>query len=157
MKRFALVPVMLLAALILVIGAGPALSAEKASDLKPLMGDNFGKMQVILVNMITANYKGLPERIEEIRDHARAISAMSPNSVKTDTDRKMFTNYAFTMERHAENMLTVLRELIKHDQAQASPEVMNIDYLRVVAARHYGELVTTCVLCHNQFRRKSVK
>lgn len=162
MRRFAIILIAFITVFGLVLGIGmidsnPVSAAKDSSGLKPLMGDNFGKMQVILINLITANYKGLPQSIENIRDHAIEISAMSPASVITEADRKMFSNYAFSMERQAENMLTVLRELINHDRAQTTPGMMNIDYLRVVAARHYGELVTTCVLCHNQFRRTQVQ
>lgn len=125
--------------------------------MKAMMGDNFQKVQVILLDLITSNYAGIPGEIENIREHAIHLSSHGPHGKAGKANPRLFTNYAYTLERQAANMATVLAELIRHDQTPSTPGVLNIDYLRVVAARHFGEMITTCVLCHNQFRRKVVK
>ena len=138
-------------------GAVPLWAATPAEEIRKMMGENFQNVQLILSELITANYQSLPQQIGLIRDHAIDISKKIPPDVTSEMGRKLFTTYAFTLENKSNNMITVLNELIKHDQATANAGQLNIDYLRVVAAQHFGEIVTTCVLCHNQFRRKVVK
>ncbi len=141
--------------------SGVTLSAwggKKAElPLKAMMGDNFQKVQVILMDLVTSNYAGIPVEIENIREHAIHLSRHGPHDKVGKTNPRLFKNYAYTLERQASSMATVLAELIRHDQTPSTPGQLNIDYLRVVAARHFGDMVTTCVLCHNQFRRKVVK
>ncbi len=153
-----LVFVFLAAAIII---SGVTLSAwggKKAEmPMKAMMGETFQKVQVILMDLVTSNYAGIPGEIENIREHAIHLSRHGPHGKAGKANPRMFANYAYTLERQAGNMATVLAELIRHDQTQSTPGQLNIDYLRVVAARHFGEMITTCVLCHNQFRRKVVK
>jgi hypothetical protein len=128
-----------------------------ASSIKELMGDNFQNIQVILQNLVTANYAPVPAQISIIHQHALELPKKMPETVKTDYEKRVFTTYAYQLESTTANMLTVLDELNKRDKMSAEPGKMNIDYLRVVAARQFGEIVATCVLCHNQFRRHPVK
>ncbi len=125
--------------------------------LKAMMGDNFQKVQVILMDLMTSNYAAIPGEIAYIREHAIHLSRHGLHGKAGKDNPRLFTNYAYSLERQAGNLATVLVELIRHDETQSTPGVLNIDYLRVVAARHFGEMITTCVLCHNQFRRKVVK
>ncbi|MEE8435793.1 MAG: hypothetical protein V3S64_13500 [bacterium] len=125
--------------------------------MKQMMGENFETIQTILKNLITSNYKELPKKIEVIHEHAVHMGKSPPDAVNTEFTRKMFINYAYSLEVQTRNMLTILKELIKHDRKtpRKSGE-LNIDYLRVVSARHFGDMITSCVLCHNQFRRKVI-
>lgn len=133
-------------------------SAKTASkSMKRMMGENFQTIQLILKNLITSDYKKLPGKIEVIHEHAVHMGKSPPDGVNTEFARKMFINYAYSLETQSRNMLTVLEELIKHDQKTPQKKgKLNIDYLRVVSARHFGDMITSCVLCHNQFRRKVV-
>ena len=132
-------------------------SFAQSSPIKALMGDNFQNIQVILYNLVTAQYDRLPAQIRVIHDHALELQKKVPDTVKTTEEKRTFTAYAYQLESNTGNMLTVLDVLNQHDKQQSDPGKMNIDYLRVVAARQFGEIVTTCVLCHNQFRRHVVK
>lgn len=133
--------------------------AGRASSqpIKELMGDNFQNVQVMLYNLVAAQYDRLPGQIRTIHDHAVKLRNNPPDTLKSEFEQRTFTTYAYQLENNTSNMLTVLEELIQHDQQQVQSGQMNIDYLRVVAARHFGEIVTTCVLCHNQFRRHPVQ
>ena len=149
----------LAAALALILAGvltGMAQRANSAS-LKELMGDNFQNVQVMLFNLVRSKYEVMPAQIATIRDHAIELGKKMPETIKTDFERKTFISYATQLENNANNMLTVMHELIKHDKSPNEPGKLNIDYLRVVAARQFGEMVTSCVLCHNQFRRYPVK
>jgi hypothetical protein len=143
----------------LVSGAVLAGMARQASSssIKDLMGDNFQNIQVILYNLITARYDRVPEQIRVIHQHAVELPQKVPETAKSDFEKRTFVTYAYQLESHTSNMLTVLDELNKRDKMQADPGKQNIDYLRVVAARQFGEIVATCVLCHNQFRRNPPK
>ena len=156
---WAILVILSIAVTVFISGFSLAAWGGKKGDLpmKSMMGDNFQKVQVILMDLVTSNYIGLSGEIESIREHAIELSKKGLKSKIGKSNPRLFTNYAYTLERQAGNMATVLTELIRHDQIQSTPGELNIDYLRVVAARHFGEMVTTCVLCHNQFRRKVVK
>ncbi len=127
------------------------------SAIKSLMGDNFQNIQTILYNLVTAKYEKLVPQIKTIHDHALELSKKPPAAVKTDLEKRTFVTYAYQLESNTANMLTVMDALLQHDKTPTEAGKLNIDYLRVVAARQFGEIVTTCVLCHNQFRRYEVK
>ena len=132
-------------------------SLAQSSSIKALMGDNFQNIQVILYNLVTAQYQRLPNQIRVIHDHALELQKKVPDTVKSDIERRTYSAYAYQLESNTANMNTVLDVLIEHDKNPTEAGKLNIDYLRVVAARQFGEIVTTCVLCHNQFRRYAVK
>jgi len=136
--------------------AAPARPAGD-SAIKNLMGDNFQNIQIILSNLITARYDKLAPQIKTIHEHALELSKKPPATVKTETERRTFVTYAYQLESNTANMMTVMDVLIQHDKSPTEPGKLNIDYLRVVAAGQFGQVVTTCVLCHNQFRRYTVK
>ena len=146
--------VALVGVFLLAWAAQPLVAADRA-DVKKLMGDNFQLMQDILEGLLTAHYDNLPGDVAVIRDHASALSSNVPQSVPQES-RRTFVTYAYTLEQKSENLITVLAELIKHEKQRTDPAALNIDYLRAVAASEFGEVVTTCVLCHNQFRRRTV-
>ena len=134
----------------------PSPWAAKEPGLKRLMGENFQNVQLILSDLMTSNYGSLPEKISSINSHAIDLGKNPPDFLKDNYSRRLFSDYASGLQYQSGNMLTVLKELIQHDQQRSQPGKMNVDYLRVVAARHFGEIVTSCVLCHNQFRRHMV-
>lgn len=155
MRRIGIASALLLVAIMVI--AQPAWAQTKSgTNLKSIMGENFQNIQLILQNLITSNYNNVPKEIKIIHKHAVDLGKTQPDFIKSDFSKRMFTNYAYRMESQAGNMLTVLEELIKRDQAKTKSGALNIDYLRVVAAQHFGEIITSCVLCHNQFRRKRV-
>ena len=125
--------------------------------IKSLMGDNFQNIQIMLFNLVTAKYDKLLPQVRTIHDHAVELSKKPPATVKSDVEKRTFVTYAYQLESNTANMMTVMDALLLHDKTPVEPGKLNIDYLRVVAARQFGEVVTTCVLCHNQFRRYEVK
>jgi len=153
MSRFK-TAVMLLGVLFLAWAAQPIKAADQ-TEIKRLMGDNFQIVQDILIGLLTAHYEKLPEKVNVIRDHAFELSKSVPQTVPPELHRT-FVAYAFNLEQKAGDLNATLSELIRHDRQRTDPVALNIDYLRAVTASQFGELVTTCVLCHNQFRRKSV-
>lgn len=138
-----------------IIPVSPVQSTTPA--IKRLMGENFQNIQLILASLITSDYQNLPEKIQLIHDHAVDLAKTTPSFVKTDFTKRMFNNYAYGLEYQTRNLLTVLKVLVDHDKKQTQSGKLNIDYLRVVAARQFGDIVTSCVLCHNQFRRNIVR
>jgi len=132
--------------------AGAAVAKE--ASLKRLMGDNFIGLQNILVGLITSSYGGIPSQVEIIYDHATELTKSVPDSAKADRDR--FLTYAFSLQGHASDLKSIVELLIEHDKASGGRDLPT-DQLREAAAAHYGGIVTTCVACHNRFRRRIVQ
>lgn len=135
--------------------AGMAQAADESStDLKKVMGDNFLRVALMLHDLIAARYETIPHDAELIVDHAKLLIASPPRDLKTPEERSMFLIYATSLKSAASNLLMVSKELADRDKQQGTPGNLSVDYLRVAAAQHYGIMVTNCVLCHNQFRRR---
>ena len=132
--------------------AGAAVAKE--ASLKRLMGDNFIGLQNILVGLITSSYGGIPSQVEIIYDHATELTKAVPASAKGDRDR--FLTYAFSLQGHASDLKSIVELLIEHDKASGGRDLPT-DQLREAAAAHYGGIVTTCVACHNRFRRRVIQ
>jgi len=128
----------------------------KKVELKAVMGDNFVRMQLIQAALITADYSNLLENVNYIRQHAKDIDKLKPADIRGKPLEKVFDNYTQNLVVTADHLYTVSKELQVHDQKKPGGQ-LDIDYLRAVAASHYGQLVSTCVICHNQFRRWVVK
>ena len=146
-SRLALVPA------VLVLLASPALGADK--DIKALMGGNFQNLHVILNNLILSDYSTLVHDAGVIEQHANLLMKSTPTTVLTEQQRELFTAYANMLRVHTRHLVEVGNALVERDQAKKTPGQMNVDYLRVVVAEHFGQMITTCVLCHNQFRRRA--
>jgi len=144
-------------ALALALGwlAGTAAAAGDTSStgLKQLMGENFQVVGKILTDLIAARYDSIPAESEAIMKHADQLMAMPPASVKSKAERDLFLSYATNLKIASSHLMVVTTELAQRDKEHKGGGEMNIDYLRAVAAEHYGSMVTSCVLCHNQFRR----
>ncbi|MDH5750987.1 MAG: hypothetical protein OEZ59_01040 [Deltaproteobacteria bacterium] len=134
----------------------PLQAVGSSKDIKSLMGENFQNLHVILYNLISANYKELPGDAAIIEDHAIKLLQNLPESANTKDLQERFVTYANMLRMSSHHLNTVGSELVKRDQKQSEKGKLNIDYLRVVAAEHFGQMITTCVLCHNQFRRRAL-
>ncbi len=121
--------------------------AQSSTPIKKLMGENFGGLQTILYQLISANYGAIPEQAEVIRQHALKLTSMVPESAKNDRER--FLAYANNLAAHAQDMKTISQTLIEHDRGKST---IGADYLREALASHYGGMVTMCVACHNRYR-----
>ena len=131
-------------------------SAEGADkDIKQLMGNNFGHVQTILVNLIRSDYRTLPHDVGVVAQHAEQLAIAVPASV--GTKQELFLSMAYNLRSHANNLKLIVEKLGEHDRGAKPGGNLSIDYLRNSAAAHFGEMVTACVACHNQFRRKMLK
>jgi cytochrome c556 len=135
------------------LGSGAVFAANDSQAIKQLMGDNFQNVHKILNELITSNYATLPRDVDVIRRHAEALVKSPPAAIKTEDDRVLFVSYATNLRTTASALIAVTEELARRDQQRQPAEELKIDYLRPVAALHFGVLIANCVLCHNQFRR----
>ena len=143
----------LVASALVVLGAGMPYAADDAQTIKLLMGDNFKKIQEILVDLITSNYGTLSHDVDGIRRHAESLAQSPPTTIKAADERMMFIGYATSLRNSATALIAVTDELIRRDKEREASGALKVDYLRADAALHYGSMITQCVLCHNQFRR----
>ena len=127
----------------------------KDRDIKQLMGNNFGYVQTILVNLIRSDYRNLPHDVGIIAQHAEQLSTDVPASVGGKDD--LFLAMAYNLRTHANHLMLIVNKLGEHDKGALPGGDLNIDYLRNSAAAHFGQMVTACVACHNQFRRRMLK
>ncbi len=138
------------------LSTGLVFAASDSQEIKKLMGDNFQNVHNILNNLITSNYATLPGDVEVIRRHAESLAKSPPAAIKSEEDRLLFIGYAVNLRATASGLIEVTEELIRRDKQPAMAGELKIDYLRAVAASHFGGMITGCVLCHNQFRRAIV-
>jgi len=151
--RIALVAVVAAVAA-LVLGGSTLATAEKTT-IKGLMGQNFAGLQTILISLITANYREVPNQANAIHEHASELTGMVPDDIPS-TERQRFLSYAYNLDAHARDMKSIAELLIEHDKVR---DQMNLgtDQLREALAAHYGGMVTMCVACHNRFRQKVIQ
>jgi hypothetical protein len=138
------------------LGTTTLLAANDAQAIKKLMGDNFESVHKILNDLVTSNYGTLPADVGVIRSHAEALAKSPPASIKVEDDRLLFIGYAIILRSSADALIAVTAELVRRDKTREATGELKIDYLRAVAASHFGTMITQCVLCHNQFRRAVV-
>ena len=132
----------------LVWGALSVGAQTPSPELKKLMGENFAGLQTILVSLITANYKAVPDQVKLIEDHAQKLTGMVPAKL-SDKERQRFMSYAYNLRTHTEDLDSIIHVLMQHDEGK---QQLGTDELREAAAAHYGGMVTMCVACHNRFR-----
>lgn len=155
MKRF-LVLMVLIVVLVppfCMEGMAGSVSNQK-SRISTLMGENFGYLQVILMDMIRGDYRAIPLAADVLKVHAQELRGLVksiPEKNRTD-----FLNLAYNLETSASNLKMTTEVLVKNDRKRAKAEDLKIDYMRDTVAALYGSVVITCVSCHNQFRRHIV-
>ena len=137
--------------------AGPGIYGAAGGDvnMKKLMGNNFSHLQKILVDLIRSDYATVAHDVQVIGDHAGKLSAAVPPGARKH--RELFLSMAFNLKVHADNLRMIAELLKEHDREAAPDKLLKVDYLRNSAAAHFGQMVTTCVACHNQFRRRVLK
>ena len=145
----------IIALISLLVSSAMVLAAGETRAMKQLMGENFQNIHKILNDLIISNYAPVPEAVGVIRSHAEGLTRQPPLAIKVGEERLLFVSYATNLRVAASHLITVTEELIRHDRQGGAGE-LKVDYLRVVAAQHFGTVVTSCVLCHNQFRRYTV-
>ena len=126
-------------------------------DIKTLMGENFQNLHIILNDLIIANYETLAKDAAVIEEHANMLMTITPATVLTSQQKELYSAYANMLRMRTRHLIEVGNALMLRDQASKISGELNVDYLRVVVAEHFGQMITTCVLCHNQFRRQALK
>jgi hypothetical protein len=135
-----------------IVGASGFAAAQETS-VKQKMSENFAGMQIVLTSLMTSNYAAAPDQIAIIADHATYLMHSVPDSAKEY--REQFIGYAYGLQGHARDLSSIIELLIKQDEANG--KVLETNDLREAAAAHYGGMVTTCVACHNHFRRHAIQ
>jgi len=127
---------------------GASLAQEKTS-LTPEMSLNLRAMNSILLNVIMdQSYEGVAKSSVEISTHAKEITEKVP---VTDPEAvAKFKAYALQLEANAD-ILKVLAEKIEKGKDMDSEHVAS---LKKSASLTYGQIATTCVSCHQEFRVK---
>jgi hypothetical protein len=131
---------------------------QGGGQIKQLMGDNFAGLQKILVALVTSNYQQVPDDAEVIREHASRLTRMVPASA--EKEREQFLSFAYNLEGNARNLKVVVEQMIENDAKRGkrgARGALGTDYLRDVAAAHFGGMVTMCVACHNRFHPRIAK
>ncbi len=140
-------------ATIVLVASGFAYAEE--TSVKQKMGENLAATQVVLIGLMTSNYAAAPDQVAIIADHANYLMHAVPDSAKEDRDE--FLAYAYSLQGHANDLKSIMEQLIEQDEAQAKGKLLETNDLREAAAAHYGGLVTTCVACHNHFRLQVIQ
>ncbi len=135
-----------------ILGASGFAAAQETS-VKQKMSENFAGMQIVLTSLMTSNYAAAPDQIAIIANHATYLMHSVPDSAKEY--REQFIGYAYGLQGHARDLRSIIELLIKQDEANG--KVLETNDLREAAAAHYGGMVTTCVACHNHFRRHAIQ
>lgn len=138
---------------LIALNGRPALAADE--PIKNLMADNFGRVQKILIELVTGHYVDVPKDVDAITRHAADLAKKIPAAAKDN--KELFLSMAYSLQVHASNLSTIAAALVERDKETKGGEMLKVDYLRNSAAAHFGQMVTACVACHNQFRRKMVK
>lgn len=147
-RQFAAVVLGIFATLSLA-AAGFAVANETLVDQE--MGENFAGMQIILTSLMTSDYAAAPDQIAIVAEHANHLMHAVPDSAMKD--REHFLAYATNLQGHASDLKSIIEDLIQQDKERADGKMLDTSDLREAAAAHYGGMVTTCVACHNHFRR----
>lgn len=142
-------------AAVLAIALQLDMAEGRNKNIKQLMGNNFGYLQSILVNLIRSDYRGVPHDVEIIAKHAGEMAVAMPASMGGKEEK--FLSMAYSLKTHANNLKLIVETLVEHDKGSRPGGALNVDYLRNSAAAHFGQMVTACVACHNQFRRRMLK
>jgi hypothetical protein len=134
-----------------VIGSAFAL-AEEASETKKTMKMNYEKMDDMLGHiLLDKDWDETVKDAELLAQHAEEIKNIDPSRYTKGMPKgDYFQSYAMHLESSAQNLKVVAGE-IETEQATGAERSR---YLRPNAAVFFGQIVSMCVNCHNQFRER---
>jgi hypothetical protein len=137
--------------LFVVVVMGSAFAgAEEADDLKATMKMNYEKMGEMLGHiLLDEDWDQTIKDAELLTKHAQAIKALDSSRYTKDMPKsEYFESYALHLESSAHNLKVVAEEIERERAAGAERS----RYLRPNAAVFFGQTVSMCANCHNQFR-----
>jgi cytochrome c556 len=148
MKVMTAIPVLLVVA---VVGSAIARDNE-TDDIKEKMKINYEKMGEMLDNiLLDDNWDVIAEDAGVLKQHAQVIKAIDPNRyTKGMPKSEYFQAYALHLESSSQN-LKVVAEQIERERASGAEKSR---HLRPNGAVFFGQAVSMCTNCHNQFRGK---
>jgi cytochrome c556 len=134
-----------------VIGSAFA-QAQEAGDIKEKMKINYEKMGEMLGHiLLDEDWDQTIKDAELLTNHAQAIKTLDPSRYTKDMPKSdYFQSYALHLESSSHNLKIVAEEIERERAAGAERS----RYLRPNAAVFFGQIVSMCVNCHDQFREK---
>lgn len=128
------------------------------TEVKYLMDINADKVLGILIDlMFDENYQQTVKDTAIVMEHAKILKTLNPG--QDLNSRKIFRANAAQLELQATNIHNYAIQLQKGKLAEQDNDKTNalgsdLGALRIAAVSQYGQMLTTCVTCHNQFRHK---
>jgi hypothetical protein len=124
--------------------------AQAADELKKNMKLNYEKMGDMLGNiLLDKDWDETVKDAELLATHAQEIKNLDSSKYTKDMPKsEYFDSYALHLESSAQNLKIVAEEIQKEQAAGGERS----RYLRPNAAVFFGQTVSMCVNCHNQFR-----
>jgi hypothetical protein len=148
MKATAAIPVLLVIAL-----TGSAIAQDReAGSIPEKMKLNLEKMDAMLSHLLLdERWDAIIEDAGLLMKHAQVIRALDPSEYSDEMPKSdYFESYALHLESSSNN-LKVVTEEIERERAAGG---QRSEHLRPNAAVFFGQAVTMCVNCHNQFRKR---
>ena len=137
-----------LVVLIYVFFVAQSWSQDKVG-LTPDMGFNLKAINSIMQHLLVDDqYAPIVSDCEEISNHAKLIAEKSP--VDDPVMVAQFRAFALQLDANAQ----ILKVLSSKIQLGLESENTNTIALKKSAALTYGQIVTSCVSCHQEFRKK---
>jgi len=148
MKAIKAITVLLVVA---VMGSAFA-QAQEAGDIKEKMKISYEKMGEMLGHiLLDENWDQTIKDAELLTKHAQAIKSLDSSQYTKEMPKSdYFHSYALHLESSSHN-LKVVAEEIERERAAGTEKSR---YLRPNAAVFFGQIVSMCANCHNQFREK---
>lgn len=118
--------------------------------MKKNMKLNYEKMGEMLGHiLLDEDWDKTIEDAELLAQHAQAIKGLDSSKYTKDMpNSEYFESYVLHLESSAHNLKVVAQDIEKERAAGAERS----RYLRPNAAVFFGQTVSMCVNCHNQFR-----
>jgi hypothetical protein len=125
---------------------------EETGDIKQEMKISYEKMGEMLGHiLLDEDWDQTIKDAELLTKHAQAIKSLDSSRYTKDMPKSdYFQSYALHLESSSHN-LKVVAEEIEREQAAGAERSR---YLRPNAAVFFGQIVSMCANCHNQFREK---
>jgi len=120
--------------------------SQEPTSIAPDMVVNLNAVNAIMAHLIVdENYQPVVNDCAQISAHAKDIFEKSPS--KDPASIKRFQSYALQLEANAD-ILKVLAEKIQ----KSNEEKLDTGTLKKTAALTFGQIVTSCVSCHQEYR-----